>query len=58
MLPTTITTSELRRLTNFSAAALVDFAQRGIIRRAGKNRWAMPDTMVRLVAHLRDRHAH
>ncbi len=57
MLPATITTAELRRLTGFSAPALVDLERRGVIRRAAKNSWPI-ETLPLLVRHLRDRHAH
>ncbi len=58
MLPTSLTTSELRQVTGLSKPGLVDLEQRGINRRAAKDTWLIPDTLVRLVGHFRDRGAH
>ncbi len=58
MLPTSISTGELRKLTGYSKAAVVGFEQAGIITRSGRDAWPMPATLVQLTAHLRDRHAH
>jgi hypothetical protein len=54
MLPTTITSEELRRLTNYSKAQLVELEQAGIIERAAKNTWSI-GTVTKIVARLRER---
>ena len=54
MLPTTITSEELRRLTSYSKAQLVELEQAGIIERAAKNTWSI-GTVTKIVARLRER---
>jgi hypothetical protein len=54
MLPATITSEELRRLTNYSKAQLVELEQGGIIERAAKNTWPI-ETVTKIVARLRER---
>jgi hypothetical protein len=54
MLPTTITTEELRHLTGDSKAQLVELEQGGIIKREAKNVWPIA-TVPALVARLRER---
>jgi hypothetical protein len=55
MLPASISTSELRALTCYSKAAIVDLEQQGVIRRAAKDSWPMPETIVKIIGHLREK---
>jgi hypothetical protein len=55
MLTKPLTTKQLRELTGYSSAALVDLEQRGIIARSSKNSWPMPETITRIITHLRER---
>lgn len=55
MLSTTITTEELRHLTGYSKAQLVELEQAGIIKRDAKNTWPTIETVAAIVARLRER---
>ena len=55
MLPKTISTDELRSLTGLSKSGITTFEQQGVIKRLAVNEWPMPDTLVALVMHLRER---
>ena len=54
MLPTTITTEELRRLTGYAKSSIVALEQEGVIARTAKDTWAI-ETVPTLIAHLRER---
>ena len=53
MLPTNITSEELRKLTGYSKAAIVSFEQVGIIERSARDTWPLPSTLAKIVGHLR-----
>lgn len=54
MLPTTITSAELRRLTGYSKAAITELEQSGVIKRAAVDTWPI-ETVTKIVGHLRER---
>jgi hypothetical protein len=54
MLPTTITSEQLRQLTGYSKAQLVELEQSGLIWRDAKNTWPI-EAVTRIVARLRER---
>ena len=54
-LPKTISTIELQSLTGVSKSGVTKFEQQGAIKRSAVNEWPMPDTLVALVTHLRER---
>jgi phage terminase Nu1 subunit (DNA packaging protein) len=54
-LPKTISTIELQSLTGLSKSGVTKFEQQGVIKRSAVNEWPMPDTLVALVTHLRER---
>jgi phage terminase Nu1 subunit (DNA packaging protein) len=54
-LPKTISTIELQSLTGLSKSGVTKFEQQGVIKRSAVNEWPMPDTLVALVTHVRER---
>lgn len=54
-IPSTCTSEELRELTNYSKAAIIALEQAGVIKRSATNEWPLPDTLVALMKHLRER---
>lgn len=54
-LPKTISTHELQSLTGLSKSGITKFEQEGVIKRSAVNEWPLPDTLVALVGHLRER---
>jgi len=54
MLPTTITTAELRKLTGYAKSSITELQQTGIIERVGPDTWPI-ETVATLIAHLRTR---
>jgi phage terminase Nu1 subunit (DNA packaging protein) len=57
MLPTTLTTKELCKLTGYSKPALHDLESSGTVSRAAKDSWPL-DTVGKIIAHLRARPSH
>ena len=54
-IPSTCTSEELRLLTGYSKAALIALEQQAVIARVATNAWPLPDTLVALIKHLRER---
>jgi hypothetical protein len=54
-MPSTCTSEELRELTAYSKAAIIALEQQGVIKRVATNAWPLPDTLISLVKHLRER---
>ena len=54
-MPKTVSTTELLSLTGLSKSGVTKFEQEGVIKRVATNAWPMPDTLVALVSHLRER---
>jgi phage terminase Nu1 subunit (DNA packaging protein) len=54
-IPSTCTSEELRLLTGYSKAALIALEQQAVIKRVATNAWPLPDTLVALMKHLRER---
>src|ERR1700730_17832682 len=55
MLPKTISTEELRLLTKYAKASITELEQAGVIKRDAPNACPLPDTLAKLVKHLRER---
>jgi len=54
MLPSTIDTVTLRKLTGYSKAAITDLENAHVIKREATNAWPI-DTVTKIIAYLRDR---
>lgn len=54
MLPKTITTAELRSLTGYSKAGIVELEQSGVIKRDAVDKWPI-EMVTKVVARLRER---
>ena len=54
MLPTTITTAELTKLTGYAKSSITELQQRGVIEKAGPDTWPI-ETVTTLIVHLRER---
>ena len=54
MLPNTISSEELRRVTGFAKSSLTELEHSGMIARSAKDVWPI-ETLAKLFAHLRER---
>jgi phage terminase Nu1 subunit (DNA packaging protein) len=54
-LPSTIDTATLREITGYSKARLVDLENEKVIARSDVNTWPYPETLTKIIAHLRER---
>jgi phage terminase Nu1 subunit (DNA packaging protein) len=54
MLPKTVTTNELVKLSGYAKSSITELQQRGIIERVGPDTWAI-ETVTAIIAHLRER---
>jgi hypothetical protein len=54
MLPKTVTTSELCKLSGYAKSSITALQQAGVIERVGPDAWSI-ETLTAIIAHLRER---